>query len=50
MRSSCLKRAALLRQLRLSINGVPEEYSPGLRSEWVTNDIAVITARSQTSR
>ena len=50
MRSSCLKRAALLRQLRLSINGVPEEYSPGSRSEWVTSDIAVTTTRSQTSR
>ena len=50
MRSSCLKRAALLRQLRLSINGVPEEYSPGSRIEWVTSDIAVMTTRSQTSR
>src|SRR5690606_5609301 len=50
MRSSCLKRAALLRQLRLSINGVPDEYSPGSRIEWVTSDIAVTTTRSQTSR
>ena len=50
MSSSCLKRAALLRQLRLSIKGVPDEYSPGSRMEWVTSDIAVTTTRSQTSR
>jgi len=48
--SSCLNRAALLRQLRLSINGVPEEYSPGSRMEWVTRVIAVTTTRSQSSR
>src|SRR5690349_12801948 len=39
--SNCLKRAAFLRQLRLSISGVPEEYSPGSRIELVTRLIAV---------
>src|SRR3546814_8591890 len=37
------KRAAALRQPRLSISGVPEEYSPGSRIEWVTRLIAVTT-------
>src|SRR5688572_6049086 len=48
--SSCLKRAAFLRQLRLSINGVPDEYSPGSRIELVTRLMAVTTTLSQTSR
>src|SRR5690606_39755495 len=34
--SSCLKRAAFLRQLRLSIRPVPEEYSPASRIELLT--------------
>src|SRR5690606_11347095 len=45
--SSCLNRAALLRQLRASISGVPEEYSPGSSIERVTSDIAWMTTRSQ---
>src|SRR5690554_4636154 len=45
--SSCLKRAALLRQLRLSMSGVPEEYSPGTSIDAVTRAIAVMVTRSQ---
>ena len=41
-----MKRAAFRRQLRESINGVPEEYSPGSSIELVTRLIAVITTRS----
>src|SRR5690606_17875066 len=48
--SSCLNRAALLRQLRASINGVPEAYSPGASIEWVTRVIAWMTTRSQMRR
>src|SRR5690606_23919100 len=48
--SSCLNRAALLRQLRLSMIGVPDEYSPGTSIECVTRAIEVITTRSQMAR
>src|SRR5690606_22939226 len=44
------KRAALRRQLRLSIKPVPEEYSPGSRIELLTRLMAVTTTRSQISR
>src|SRR5690606_35633101 len=47
--SSCLKRAAFLRQSRFSIKGVPEEYSPGARIEPVTRLMAVTVTRSQIS-
>src|SRR3546814_20322090 len=40
--SSCLKRAAFLRHSRFCMSGVPEDYSPGSRLEWVTRLIAVI--------
>src|SRR5690606_8750190 len=44
------KRAALRRQLRLSIKPVPEEYSAGCRMEPLTRLMAVTTTRSQISR